>query len=95
MTPTDRQPGHEPVGGQLAWRLALAFGLLLGVTPRAMAQPASIEVYGFAMLDMGLNLKTINPNWFDTMRVTGCRRPTVSSARTTARSPAYARAGWA
>ena len=47
----------------------MAFALLLGTAPYAMAQPASIEVYGFAMLDMGLNLNTINPNWFDTMRV--------------------------
>ena len=28
-----------------------------------------MEIYGFAMLDIGLNFKTINPNWFDTMRV--------------------------
>lgn len=39
------------------------------------AQPAppskpSLEVYGFAMLDIGQNFTTINPNWFDTMRVT-------------------------
>ena len=33
-----------------------------------------VEIYGFAMLDMGVNFKTINPNWFDTMRVT--RLPT-------------------
>ncbi|HEX5069957.1 MAG TPA: DcaP family trimeric outer membrane transporter [Vicinamibacterales bacterium] len=31
---------------------------------------ASMTVYGFAMLDIGQNFKTINPNWFDTMRVT-------------------------
>jgi hypothetical protein len=41
----------------------------------AAAQPApaskpSLEVYGFAMLDFGQNFTTINPNWFDTMRVT-------------------------
>ena len=28
------------------------------------------EIYGFAMLDIGQNFKQINPNWFDTMRVT-------------------------
>jgi hypothetical protein len=31
---------------------------------------ASMEIYGFAMLDMGHDFRTINPNWFDTMRVT-------------------------
>ena len=36
--------------------------------PAADAKPR-MEIYGFAMLDMGLNFKSINPNWFDTMRV--------------------------
>jgi len=31
---------------------------------------SSMTIYGFAMLDIGENFKTINPNWFDTMRVT-------------------------
>ena len=69
MTPTAQQPGHRTGRDRIAWRLALAFALLLGMTPPAMAQPASIEIYGFAMLDMGINLKTIDPNWFDTMRL--------------------------
>jgi len=30
---------------------------------------SSMEIYGFAMLDIGHNFKTIHPNWFDTMRV--------------------------
>ena len=30
----------------------------------------SLEVYGFAMLDIGHNFKQINPNWFDTLRLT-------------------------
>ena len=44
----------------------------------AQAAPAtspSLEVYGFAMLDIGHDFKQINPNWFDTMRVT--RLPSV------------------
>ncbi len=52
----------------------LIFLWLLSVVS-AQAQPAqetkpSMEVYGFAMLDIGHNFNTINPNWFDTMRVT-------------------------
>jgi hypothetical protein len=51
--------------------------VLAGTT--AWAQPAAepkarLEVYGFAMLDFGFNFTSINPNWFDTMRVT--RLPT-------------------
>ena len=35
------------------------------------AQPKStFEIYGFAMLDMGYDFKQINPNWYDTLRVT-------------------------
>ena len=30
----------------------------------------SLEIYGFAMLDIGHDFKTINPNWFDTLRIT-------------------------
>jgi hypothetical protein len=40
---------------------------------QAPAQPdqkPSMEIYGFAMLDIGHDFKQINPNWFDTMRVT-------------------------
>jgi len=47
-----------------------------GEDPRPKAQPAStqskpsMEIYGFAMLDIGHDFKQIDPNWFDTMRVT-------------------------
>src|SRR4029453_15873011 len=44
-----------------------------GAAPAAQA-PAdakpSFEIYGFAMLDIGHDFKQIDPNWFDTMRVT-------------------------
>ncbi len=30
----------------------------------------SLEIYGFAMLDIGHDFKQINPNWYDTLRVT-------------------------
>ena len=55
--------------------------MLLATTAAFAQQPAADEpkphfdIYGFAMLDMGHNFKTINPNWFDTMRVTSCPRP--------------------
>jgi DcaP outer membrane protein len=48
-------------------------GLAVSVTPPAQpaaaAPQARMEVYGFAMLDMGFNFKSIDPNWFDTMRI--------------------------
>ena len=34
------------------------------------AKKPSMEIYGFAMLDIGHDFKQINPNWSDTMRVT-------------------------
>ena len=30
----------------------------------------TMDIYGFAMLDFGHDFKTINPAWFDTLRVT-------------------------
>jgi hypothetical protein len=59
-------------------RLIVVF-LLVGLaasTARAQSQqPAqepkpSMEIYGFAMLDMGHDFTQINPDWFDTLRVT-------------------------
>jgi hypothetical protein len=57
--------------------LALA---LLACAPSAWAQDApkttaaeakpSMTIYGFAMVDVGQNFKTIDPNWFDTMKIT-------------------------
>ncbi len=43
----------------------------VGTTAQAKPDPKpSFEIYGFAMLDIGHDFKQINPNWFDTMRVT-------------------------
>jgi hypothetical protein len=48
--------------------------LLLAAGPAQAQAPAqtgpSMEIYGFAMLDMGHDFTAIHPNWFDTMRVT-------------------------
>jgi hypothetical protein len=47
--------------------------LLLTCAGSAAAQDASkssMEIYGFTMMDMGHDFKTIDPDWFDTMRVT-------------------------
>ena len=41
------------------------------------AAKPSLEIYGFAMLDIGHDFKQINPNWFDTLRVT--RLPSVAN----------------
>ena len=50
-------------------RMFLLLVLLL-VPVGATAQNPSMDIYGFAMLDMGHNFRTIHPDWFDTMRVT-------------------------
>ena len=61
---------------RVAARLALSVCVLLGLAARAHAQtpPAdakpSMEIYGFAMLDVGQDFTQIDPDWFDTMRVT-------------------------
>ena len=55
---------------QLRWLLPALFVLGTAAPARAQASQTELEVYGFAMLDIGHNFNTINPNWFDTMRVT-------------------------
>ena len=59
-------------GRNLMWR-ALALTLTMtsaawAQTPQSTTKP-EMTIYGFAMLDIGQNFKTINPNWTDTMRV--------------------------
>jgi hypothetical protein len=61
---------------RVAIRLVLTGAVLLGVSLRAHAQATtadtkpSMEIYGFAMLDIGHDFKQIHPDWYDTMRVT-------------------------
>jgi hypothetical protein len=50
--------------------LAAATSLHAQSSAQSQATKPSMEVYGFAMLDIGHDFKTINPAWFDTMRVT-------------------------
>ena len=63
-------------------------------TKAAQAEPKStFEIYGFAMLDIGHDFKQINPNWYDTLRVT--KLPTFEERVRRGRqlsSPACARA---
>jgi len=61
-------------------RLLTVLALAAICTPALAQQPPAdepkphLDIYGFAMLDIGYNFTSINPNWFDTMRVT--RLPT-------------------
>ena len=58
--------------------IAIVLFLLAGasrVAAQDATQPAqppkpSMDIYGFAMLDIGENFKTIHPDWYDTLRVT-------------------------
>jgi hypothetical protein len=74
MTWTNGALRKIPVVLALFFLLA-AVTTALGQDAPAPPQPAtqskpSMEIYGFAMLDIGHDFKQIDPNWFDTMRVT-------------------------
>src|SRR6516162_1769795 len=69
-----KQRQHTQNRSQQVLKFALVLGVLFipGVLP-CVAQPkpdsaATLEIYGFAMLDNGYNAGTIDPNWFDVMR---------------------------
>src|SRR4029453_14259679 len=80
MTRNDRIRRRRPADGGPCARWLLVTELLLAIAGNASAQdtaqPAaqetkpSVEIYGFAMLDIWHDFKTIGPDWFDTMRVT-------------------------
>ncbi len=51
--------------------VAVAIALAFVTSPASAQDPKpSMEVYGFAMLDFGHNFNQIQPDWFDTVRVT-------------------------
>ena len=56
------------------WSLALFVAALAVVAAPAAAQNAStkpkFDIYGFAMLDFGVQINQINPDWYDVMRPT-------------------------
>ena len=53
----------------------VALVALFTVKANAQDQPdqqppqKSLEVYGFAMVDMGYNFEQIDPRWFDALRI--------------------------
>src|SRR5678815_1776427 len=51
------------------WLLVLILFLVSASYARAQDR-STMDIYGFAMLDMGHDFRTIDPDWFDTMRVT-------------------------
>jgi hypothetical protein len=57
------------IGAIAVLALVIAAASASAQTPPQDPKP-SLEVYGFAMLDFGQNFNSINPNWFDTMRLT-------------------------
>src|SRR5262245_10051122 len=65
-------PGRRTMRVKSVLFLALlAFATPAGAQAPAQPDPKpSMEIYGFAMLDIGHDFKQINPNWSDTMRVT-------------------------
>src|SRR4029450_10316287 len=40
------------------------------VSVNAASAKPSLEIYGFAMLDIGHDFKQIHPDWYDTLRLT-------------------------
>ena len=50
--------------------LSIVLSMAFAITASAQDKSPSMDIYGFAMMDMGFNFRTINPDWFDTMRVT-------------------------
>src|SRR5438128_12273286 len=50
--------------------IAMAAVILAGKLQAQDEPQKSLQVYGFAMVDMGYNFKQIDPKWFDAMRIT-------------------------
>src|SRR6188508_1803971 len=66
---TQRLSVKAGLSGPIAVLLLLITAAGAGAQNAADPKP-SMEIYGFAMLDIGHNFNTIHPDWFDTMRIT-------------------------
>src|SRR5688572_14342858 len=68
-----REMSTKRVGARVVGTICLLLGVTVlaqaQATPAADAKP-SMEIYGFAMLDIGHDFKQIHPDWYDTMRLT-------------------------
>src|SRR5690349_970753 len=66
---------HIFLGKRLRLKLAMLLltftlaGTSFGQETQAEEQQKSLQVYGFAMVDMGYNLDQIDPRWFDALRI--------------------------
>jgi hypothetical protein len=76
MSHRSREGHDQRTGLSVApWLLVAVLALAPGARAQDAAQAPppepkpSMDIYGFAMLDIGPDFKRINPDWFDTMRV--------------------------
>ena len=67
---TERLSVPAGLAGPLAVLLLLVSAAGAGAQNAPADTKPSMEIYGFAMMDIGHNFNTIHPDWFDTMRVT-------------------------
>ena len=70
MSTIDTTRTRGRIGLIAALALVMAAASASAQTPPPQDPKPSLEIYGFAMLDFGQNFNQINPNWFDTMRLT-------------------------
>jgi DcaP outer membrane protein len=68
--PVAAQAQDAPAGDGVTAASARAQDPKPKVLVQAESAKPSLEIYGFAMLDIGHDVKQINPNWSDTLRVT-------------------------
>jgi len=66
----NRVRGLAGVAGSLVFILTVASPARAQTPAQPPDAKPTFEIYGFAMLDLGHDFKQIDPNWFDTMRVT-------------------------
>ena len=50
--------------------LMAALAFMISTNAQDSTKEKSLEIYGFAMTDLGFNFDQINPAWFDALRVT-------------------------
>jgi hypothetical protein len=70
VSPQKTVATNPPAGGAENVAVAAAAAKTQQAEPQKTESKPRMDIYGFAMLDMGYNFGQIDPNWFDVMRPT-------------------------
>jgi hypothetical protein len=79
----------------MSWLIIAALLLIAASNPHAQETKSRLDIYGFAMMDMGIDFKQTDPAWFDVVRPTKLPSSEKQFGENATPMPACGKAAWA